>query len=172
MEMYIGPVERIASGHRAELFTKDGAYQYVVYEDKYCFGEWTKQETLFSDLNAVRTQYKVPYETAQTAREMKESEDKAPNTEAKADTGKSRLHLVPPQIVYDICEVREYGNRKYHDPDNWRTVEPIRYVDALLRHTMAFMKDPKSKDDESGIEHYKHMACNLAFLCEMFKEEK
>jgi hypothetical protein len=95
--------------------------------------------------------------------------DTKENQTAKADAGKPQLHLVPPQIVYDICEVREYGNRKYHDPDNWRTVEPIRYVDALLRHTMAFMKDPKSKDEESGIEHYKHMACNLAFLCEMLK---
>lgn len=97
--------------------------------------------------------------------------EKAPNQTAKADAGKPQLHLVPPQIIYDICEVREYGNRKYHDPDNWRTVEPMRYVDALLRHTMAFMKDPKSKDEESGIEHYKHMACNLAFLCEMWKED-
>ena len=89
---------------------------------------------------------------------------------AKADAGKLHISLVPPQIIRDIAEVREYGNKKYHDPDNWRTVEPQRYVDALLRHTLLFMADPRGKDEESGIEHYKHMACNLAFLCEMWKD--
>ena len=28
-----------------------------------------------------------------------------------------------------------------------------------------------AKDAESGIEHYKHMACNMAFICELMKEK-
>ena len=91
---------------------------------------------------------------------------------AKADAGKPRLSLVPTQIIWDIAEVREYGNTKYGDPDNWKTVEMQRYVDALFRHFLAFLVDPWSRDQESGIEHYKHMACNMAFLCELMKEEK
>lgn len=87
--------------------------------------------------------------------------------EAKHDEGKLRISLVPPQIIRDIAEVREYGNKKYHDPNNWKRVEIERYIDALLRHTLAFMEDPNGKDEESGIEHYKHIACNLAFICEM-----
>lgn len=88
----------------------------------------------------------------------------------KADAGKPRLCLVPPQIIFDIAEVREYGNRKYSDPGSWRRVEIDRYIDAAYRHFLAFAADPKSKDAESGIRHYKHLACNLAFLCEMLKE--
>ena len=86
---------------------------------------------------------------------------------AKADAGKLQLSLVPTQIVKDIAEVRMYGNRKYGDPDNWKTVEMRRYIDALLRHTLEFVADPNSVDSESGIPHYKHMACNMAFICEM-----
>lgn len=89
--------------------------------------------------------------------------------EAKLDAGKLELDLVPAQIVRDIAEVRMYGNKKYGDPENWRTVELRRYVNALLRHTLAFYEDYKSRDEESGIEHYKHMACNMAFICEMMR---
>lgn len=35
---------------------------------------------------------------------------------------------------------------------------------------MAYLADPKGVDEESGIEHYKHLACNLAFICEMEKD--
>lgn len=90
--------------------------------------------------------------------------------EAKADAGKPEIDLVPMQIVRDIAEVRMYGNKKYGDPDNWKTVELRRYVNALLRHTLSFAENPTGKDEESGIEHYKHIACNLAFICEMMKE--
>ena len=90
--------------------------------------------------------------------------------EAKFDAGKLELDLVPAQIVRDVAEVRMYGNKKYGDPENWRTVELRRYVNALLRHTLAFVEDYASRDEESGIEHYKHMACNIAFICEMMRE--
>lgn len=86
---------------------------------------------------------------------------------AKADAGKLQITLVPTRIVEDIAEVRMYGNKKYHDPNNWKEVEIERYRDALLRHTLAYIRDPKSVDEESGIPHYKHMACNMAFICEM-----
>lgn len=91
---------------------------------------------------------------------------------AKADNAKPRLTLVPRQIIWDIAETREYGNRKYHDPDNWRNVEIERYRDALFRHFMAYLDDPDGVDAESGIPHYKHMACNMAFICEMEKKRR
>ena len=88
---------------------------------------------------------------------------------AKADAGKLEIDLVPMQIVRDIAQVRMYGNKKYGDPDNWKTVELRRYVNALLRHTLAFANDINSVDEESGIPHYKHMACNMAFISEMME---
>lgn len=89
---------------------------------------------------------------------------------AKADAGKLQLSLVPTQIIRDAAEVRTYGTQKYGDPENWRRVEMQRYIDALYRHFLAFVDDPTSKDEESGIYHYKHMACNMAFLCELMRE--
>lgn len=88
----------------------------------------------------------------------------------KADAGKRRLSLVQWQIAYDIAEVREYGCDKYGDPNNWKRVEFERYVDAMLRHTLAFVRDPFGVDEESGIEHYKHAECNWSFISEMMQE--
>lgn len=89
---------------------------------------------------------------------------------AKADAGKLRPSLVPVQIIRDIAEVREYGNRKYESPDSWREISIQRYIDALYRHWLLYVDDPNGVDDESGIKHYKHVACNMAFICEMMKE--
>jgi hypothetical protein len=85
----------------------------------------------------------------------------------KADQGKLRIDLVPPAIIEAVAEVRKYGTDKYKDPDNWQTVEPYRYIAALGRHFCDYLRDPQSVDEESGISHLKHMACNIAFLLEM-----
>lgn len=90
----------------------------------------------------------------------------------KYDNGKFKPALVPTQIIRDIAEVREYGVKKYKDPDNWKNVELERYINAFYRHWLAFIDNPKSVDEESGIEHYKHAACNMAFICELIKESK
>ena len=87
------------------------------------------------------------------------------NQKAKADAGKPRLTLVPSQIIWDVAEVREYGNKKYKDPDNWKQVELQRYRDAAYRHFLKYIEDPDSVDEESGIKHYKHWVCNAAFIC-------
>ena len=87
--------------------------------------------------------------------------------EAKADAGKPKLSMVPRRILYDIARVREYGAEKYGDPDNWRQVDIQRYRDAAFRHFMSYLDDPGGKDEESGLSHIAHLACNIAFLCEM-----
>jgi len=90
---------------------------------------------------------------------------------AKADAGKPRLSLVPSEIIRDIAYIREYGNNKYGDPDNWKTVAKERYRDAMYRHLLAYIDDPHGVDEESGFPHLWHLACNVSFLCEMEKEE-
>lgn len=97
------------------------------------------------------------------------AEEPAPAQEAKADAGKPRLTLVPMQIVFDIAKVREFGNAKYHDPDNWKRVEPERYREAAFRHFLKYIDDPLGVDEESGLPHRFHLECNLAFLAEMEK---
>lgn len=91
------------------------------------------------------------------------------NQTAKADDGKAKLTLVPRQIIWDIAKVREYGNEKYHDPNNWKEVAPERYRDAAFRHFMAYLDNPDGTDEESGLSHLSHLACNIAFLCEFAK---
>ena len=89
---------------------------------------------------------------------------------AKADNGKLQLTLVPREIIRNIAAVRMYGSIKYGDPENWRKVCPERYRDALYRHMLAYLDDPNSVDEESGLPHLWHLACNVAFLCEMEKD--
>lgn len=96
--------------------------------------------------------------------------EKAPK-EPKSDQGKPHPSWVPVALIEGVMAVREYGNQKYHDPDNWKQVEPERYWQALLRHTLAIWKDPYAVDPESGLLHLEHICCNAAFLLEMKKGE-
>lgn len=89
---------------------------------------------------------------------------------AKADAGKLQLTLVPRQMIRDVARIRMYGNAKYGDPENWRTVEVQRYRDAAFRHFLAYLDDPHGVDEESGLPHLWHLECNLAFLAEMEKD--
>lgn len=86
---------------------------------------------------------------------------------AKDTKGKAKITLAPMQILKDVAEVREYGVKKYGSVDSWKEVPIEDYRDALLRHIIEYIKDPNSVDKESGIKHYKHIACNMAFICEM-----
>ena len=92
-------------------------------------------------------------------------------SDAKLDKGKLKLSLVPTQIIKDIALIREYGVQKYHDPDNWKKVELQRYIDAFYRHWLEFVRDTNAIDSESGLPHYKHCACNMAFICELICKE-
>lgn len=96
-----------------------------------------------------------------------------PSQTAKADKGKPRLSLVPTRAVEGIARIREYGCNKYPvgGEDNWKDVEPQRYIDALLRHAFAFKDDPLGVDKESGLPHLWHLMCNGAFLCELLGDE-
>jgi len=87
----------------------------------------------------------------------------------KADAGKPRLTLVPRKMAYRIARVREYGLKRYPDGgvDNWKRVEIQRYREALLRHLYAYLDDPASRDQESGLLHLDHMLTNAAFIAEL-----
>lgn len=95
------------------------------------------------------------------ARVPKQTTDK--DQSAKADKGKLELSLVNPELVKAVAEVRMYGTEKYGDSENWRKVEPKRYVDALYRHLLAYIEG-NEVDEESGLSHLAHMACNISFL--------
>lgn len=75
--------------------------------------------------------------------------------------------MVPTMIIKAIAIVREYGVRKYGRRESWREVEIERYRDAAYRHFIAYIEDPKGVDEESGLPHLWHLACNVSFLCEL-----
>lgn len=108
--------------------------------------------------------------SAEQSRELRKISSAVNKQQAKADSGKPRLTLVPREIIYSIARVREYGNRKYGSADNWKQVEPERYRDAAFRHFLSYLDDPDGTDEESGLPHLWHLACNIAFLCEMQNE--
>lgn len=93
------------------------------------------------------------------------------NQKIKADKGKPRLSLVPAEVIRCIARVREFGSQKYKDPNSWKQVEVERYRDALYRHLLEYIEDPQGLDKESQLPHLWHIACNVAFLCELEKGE-
>ena len=83
---------------------------------------------------------------------------------AKSDAGKLKPTLVPSELVRAVAAIRMYGNEKYGDSESWKRVSAQRYRDAAYRHWLAYVDDPKSVDEESGLPHLWHLACNIAFL--------
>lgn len=89
---------------------------------------------------------------------------------AKADAGKVKPTLVAPSLVYAVAMVRGYGTQKYGSPDNWKNVDAQRYRDALYRHWLAYLSGEQC-DQESGLPHLWHIACNVSFLIELEGKE-
>lgn len=85
-----------------------------------------------------------------------------PKEGLKYDAGKFRPGLIPPECIKAIAEIMTYGANKYA-PDNWKQVEPERYIDALWRHYIAWQTG-EQKDAESSYSHAAHFATNALFL--------
>ena len=83
----------------------------------------------------------------------------------KFDDGKLRYDLTPAIAIEGIAAVLTYGAKKYK-PNNWRSVDPQRYVGAFERHWQAYMRG-ELIDSESGLPHLAHCMTNLAFLLEL-----
>lgn len=84
--------------------------------------------------------------------------------------GKPRLGLIPPQIIEGIGHVLTFGAKKYDD-NNWKKgLSDENCLSSCLRHIMKFQRG-EVYDDESGIHHLAHAACNLAFIL-YFHEQK
>lgn len=88
-----------------------------------------------------------------------------PDQSAKADCGKLHISYVPTEIIEAIAKVREFAHNKYGDgADRWFEIDKSRYREALLRHILRWWKNPDGKDEESGLPHLWHAACNISFL--------
>lgn len=81
----------------------------------------------------------------------------------KDDTGKPRMDLIPPEALYALGRVLEYGARKYADRNWEKGFAWGRSVAALKRHLSAW-EAGQDFDPESGMPHLWHVLTNAAFL--------
>lgn len=82
----------------------------------------------------------------------------------KYDGDKIRMDLLPFIALKEVGKILTFGADKYAD-DSWQEVKngERRYLGALLRHLTA-VELGEEFDQESGLHHYAHMACNALFL--------
>lgn len=81
----------------------------------------------------------------------------------KADGGKPRIDLIPPEMIFETAEVLTIGAAKY-SPNNWAAGSDwSRYFSALQRHLWAW-QGGENTDPETGKSHLAHASCCLAFL--------
>jgi len=139
----------------------------------------SKQITILAELNDCKRAdiieilreagCKLPKSTGHTpkskSRGVPLATEKVPG--AKDIKGKLDLAAVPPELITAVAKVREYGNKKYSDPDNWKKLDPMVFHGAVLRHTLAIWNDPWALDEESGMPNLWHLATEVAFLIAM-----
>lgn len=89
----------------------------------------------------------------------------------KFDAGKPMWDLLDLKVIERIVEVLTYGAGKY-EPNGWRSVPDAkkRYHAALMRHLAAYQSGDYF-DNETGLTHLAHAACNIYFLLAFEQEE-
>jgi hypothetical protein len=81
----------------------------------------------------------------------------------KADEGKPRYDLLPPELLEATARVLTFGAAKY-SARNWeKGMHWGRPFAALMRHMWAWWRG-EGKDPETGMSHLWHAACCIAFL--------
>lgn len=81
------------------------------------------------------------------------------------NTGKAELHQVPTSLKLAVAKTLMYGAQKY-EKGNWRKGMSWTAVSDCLERHMASWLDGEETDEESGLPHLYHAACNIAFLIE------
>ena len=79
------------------------------------------------------------------------------------DKGKLPLSQIPPTFTEGVARVLQYGAKKYTRGNWMRGMSWSEVLDATKRHINAFERG-EFFDQESGLPHLDHAACNIAFL--------
>lgn len=94
------------------------------------------------------------------------------STEAKRDTGKPRFDLLEdgcPDALLDVVKVMTWAVEvKGYRAHSWKEVPEARrrYRAAMSRHRNALARG-ELLDEESGLPHEAHIACNAIFLAQL-----
>jgi Domain of unknown function (DUF5664) len=83
-------------------------------------------------------------------------------TPTKYDSGKTRYDLLSEEFLEEFAKVMTQGATKYA-PYNYVGLEPERVYSSLIRHAQEIKKG-NFIDEESGLSHLAHIACNAMML--------
>ena len=93
----------------------------------------------------------------------------------KADGGKSDPLMIEEDLALaleSVNRVLDYGKAKYGSRGGWKLVDIERYRSAQARHRRSVMIEGKySTDEESGLLHLAHEACNALFILQTALEK-
>jgi len=86
---------------------------------------------------------------------------------SRKNSGKTPLELISPVLLEGVGEVLAAGAIKYEE-HNWRRGMKWSIVlGSMLRHISKWMSPFHSDfDEETGLNHLHHAACNIMFLME------
>lgn len=82
----------------------------------------------------------------------------------RTDKGKAPVGLIAPEMWWALADVLKFGADKYeargweNNPMPW-----MRSWASAMRHMLKW-EEGEDKDQESGLSHLDHAACNLMFL--------
>lgn len=86
-----------------------------------------------------------------------------PELASRLNTGKPKLSFIPLWTLFGEAKVWEHGAQKY-EAHNWRKGQPwTQCYDSLMRHLNEWLSG-NDIDEESGLPHLDHAACNLRML--------
>lgn len=134
---------------------------------------------LSDDQNLIKLFDKIYNRLKAQQEQAKQPQDTTDYT-IKYDQNKPKLSQFPREAMEAVAEVMEYGARKYGS-GTWSRVEIQRYIDAGVRHLYAMQDiDENGKecinlsklDEESGLEHLYHLACNVVYAVALYKRGK
>lgn len=91
--------------------------------------------------------------------------------EAKHDKGKYKPSLIYTSLLEEISKVREHGKEEYGSFTSWQSVEPMRWLDAAIRHIRSTIAG-EYFDRKSGLLHLAHAECSLMYVIEKFVNSK
>lgn len=102
---------------------------------------------------------------------------------AKLDDSKLPLSIVIqrqfPNALKAVAECSQFGHDKYKDlgDKDWCNLHRVdngveRYSNAMMRHFLAAGKELDQKDNETNLEHVKHMVWNALSLLEVIEQQK
>lgn len=155
---------------RAKLYSGDGPFPSIIPGIEYDLiltSDGTGNFLAYHNGEYVATVPPEVFNIPDPAEVLQELHVQETDQKFKADAGKLRPSLLfdgMPNALMAVTAVLSCGAQKY-EAHSWKGVDMARYEDAKERHNLA-RRAHETFDDESGLLHLAHEACNALFLLE------